>query len=267
MGVRVTTFFAALLAVPAIAAAQSYGTNSPSRSPTIIQPVGYEGWRNYVAVPDGPCGCAMPVRSDCYNDCCQRCCFRPICLLKTIHRALDCLLPCNKCCGGCLAHGCVLGGRCCNSCGPCGSSCCPSCGGGPMLSDPFQDDPPLPPPQPKAQPTSRGTGAEVRHLPPRKTSSAAMQPVVERSSMQQPSPWKVTGEAAPIRSRSASPAASRGSHEAASPSSSQSVLRRTSLEVEVAEPAQSYIESNRATTVIRGQSPADFEIPHNPLRN
>jgi hypothetical protein len=132
-----------------------------------------------------------------------------------------------------------------------------------MLSDPFQDDPPLPQPQPKAQPTSRGIGAEVRRVPPRKTSSPAMQPVVERSAMQQPSPWKVTGEAASLRSRSAAPA---GSREDANQASGQSVLRRTSLEVEIDEPAQPYLESSRATTIIRGQSPADFEIPRNPLR-
>ena len=261
MGVRVTSFLAVLLSLPAIAAAQNYG--SSSSSPTIIQPAGY-GWRNYAAVPDGPCGCAMPVRTDCYNDCCPRCCclLRPICLLKTIHRALDCLLPCNRCCGCGPAHGCVLGGRCCTMCGP---SCCPSCGG-PGLGDPFIDDPPtpqpLPQPQAKPQPTSQGTGSEVRRLPPRRTSSPPTPPVMERSATAV-SPWKVNGEGNMARPRSTAAGAARQMRPAVDPASGQSVLRRTSLETEAVEPAPA---NWRTAPVIRGQSPSDFDIPQNPLR-
>src|SRR5262249_12255096 len=155
------------------------------------------------------------VRTDCYNDCCRCCCLRPICVLRAVHRMLDCLLPCNKCCGCGPAHGCLLGGRCGVGCGP---SCCSSCAG-PGLGEPFLDDPPVPQPlrqrQAKPQPTSQSTGAEVR-LAPRRTSSLAMQPVVDRP-VTQASPWKVSGESAASRSRSNSAATSRPSQEPVTP--------------------------------------------------
>ena len=45
----------------------------------------------------GHCGCAMPVRTDCYDQpCCFRCGLRPLCFLQRVHRMLDCLLPCRR---------------------------------------------------------------------------------------------------------------------------------------------------------------------------
>jgi len=124
---------------------------------------------------------------------------------------------------------------------------------------------PQPLPQAKPQATSQNTGAEVRRLPPRKTSSPAMQPVVERSAMQA-SPWKVTGESAASRPRGGSAATGRPGRESTNPANGQSVLRRTSLEVEAVEPAPLNVDSQRAAPIIRGQSPAASDIPHNPLR-
>jgi len=187
MKLRGIVLIACLFAWPALAAAQGYADGAGDHS--VIRPAGY-GWRNHVAVPDGPCGCAMPVRADCY-DCCPTCGLRPLCLLRHVVRTLDCLLPCNRCCGvgyrGGPLHGCVLGNRfgcgggCCpNPAGSCfddiGCAARPSCGcesctsSVPALSDPFLDDPL--PPKPTAQPAH-----EVRRVPtPSPTRSVMMPP-------------------------------------------------------------------------------------------
>jgi hypothetical protein len=276
MHVRAIAFAWGLLALPAIASAQSYSSGSEQ---SVLRATGV-GWRNHVAVPDGPCGCAMPVRADCYDDCCSRCCLRPLCWLKTIARTLDCLLPCNKCCGGhggAGCHGCVLGGRCWDGCGACAPGCaCPTCSSGlPVLSDPFQDDPA----PPKPQPQPRTTGAEVRRIPPPRSSTLIAQPAMPRSAALQPSPWKVTqpamaprrlgGEAPASSQRGAQPGVARPIRPAGSEShSGASVLRQTSLELEIEsrESAPQAAEAASAAPIIRSQSPAESDIPHNPLR-
>src|SRR5262245_12554891 len=116
---------------------------------SVIRQTGY-GWRNEVPVAAG-CGCTVPVHADCYDQpCCFRCGCHPICFLQRVHRMLDCLLPCKKCC-------CLFGGRCGGGCGP---SCCDGAVGLPGFSDPFVDDA-LVPPNPIAEP-----GTEVRLQPP-----------------------------------------------------------------------------------------------------
>ncbi len=58
-----------VLVWPALVAAQGYGDGGDiegNGERSVIRPAGY-GWRNYVDVPDGACGCAMPVRADCYD--------------------------------------------------------------------------------------------------------------------------------------------------------------------------------------------------------
>jgi hypothetical protein len=208
-------FAAYALTWPAIAAAQGYsGTTSttPSsistRTSSVIRPAAAQGWRNYVTVPDGPCGHPMAVETDCYNVCHPCGPLRPICFLRRVGRMLDCLLPCNLCCrggGGCgLFHGCNLGGRHWGHCGVCcgggamggcgggkecgGGGCCPNpcgsafasvpCGGEghsygcssvlPGLANPFIDDPL--PPKPTAQPAT-----EVRRAPAKKPESYVAQ--------------------------------------------------------------------------------------------
>ena len=312
-----------LFAWPALAAAQGYvegvyAEGSGERS--VIRPAGY-GWRNYVEVPDGPCGHAMPVRADCY-DVCRPCGLRPLCFLKRVARTLDCLLPCNLCHGhgyrtGPL-HGCILGGRwgcggccaggcCANPAGSCfddigcagGPSCAvgPSCGcescssAVPMLSDPFQDDPLPPRPQPAREvrrtPTSMPTrsvlatpqrtaahSAPRQATMPQQTAQAAPRPMTmpQRTTVQAaPRPTTMPRPAAPPRASSpykiTTAAHDSGSARVASP---QSVLRQTAHERELLEPAPHWIDHKQAQPIIRSQSPPetpdDLEIPYNPLR-
>src|SRR5688572_10941930 len=121
-----TAYFLGILVLPTMAAAQTY----TSRSQSVILPAEY-GWRNHVDVADGPCGCSTSVRTDVYHEHCpSRCYCAPLCLMEKACRMLDCLLPCNVCCG--FGHGCVLGGRCGAGCGMgcgsrCGGCCTPSC--------------------------------------------------------------------------------------------------------------------------------------------
>lgn len=111
--------------------------------PSVIRPASTTMWRNYVTVPDGPCGHPMAVQADCYNPTTRPCGpLHPICFSKRVGRMLDCLIPCNLCCsGGC--HGGGIGGRtwghcsmCCGGGGACGGGCSgwggagPACGGG-----------------------------------------------------------------------------------------------------------------------------------------
>jgi hypothetical protein len=134
---------ACVFILPAIAGAQTYpGSGGVSRSPgSVIRPAPTAGWRNYVSVPDGPCGYPMSVEADCYNSCRPCGPLHPVCFIRRVGRMLDCLLPCNMCCrgggGGGLFHGCLLGGRtwghcsvCCGGGGACGGGGCGGCGGG-----------------------------------------------------------------------------------------------------------------------------------------
>jgi hypothetical protein len=318
MRLRGIVITACMLAWPALAAAQGYADAAGERS--VIRPAGY-GWRNYVAVPDGPCGYDVPVRADCY-DVCRPCGLRPLCFLSRVGRMLDCLVPCNLCHhGGGPLHGCVLGRHwACNSCSggccpnPAGSCfddvCCsagPSCGSPsctstvPALGDPFQDDPLPMPPKPMPNPAR-----EVRRMP------APSRPVTSASSRSVMSP--PARSAMPAPSRSAVPTASRSvmttpqriaaarqtsasaprpattsaprptspykittgatrqsaSSDQQRSSSPQSVLRQTSHDRELAEPAPHWIDQAHARPLVRSQSPpeiqADLEIPYNPLR-
>ncbi len=125
---------ASVLVLPAAVAAQEYAGRAPKPPTTVLRPAETVAWRNYVTVPDGPCGCPMSVEADCYNGCPHHC--NPI---RRVRRMLDCLLPCNLCCGGGgLFHGCQLGGRhgggcsiCCGTAcsGGCGGNCGGGCGG------------------------------------------------------------------------------------------------------------------------------------------
>lgn len=132
-------FAIGVLLFPALASAQNYrSTREPSG---VILPASH-GWRNYVSVPDDPCGCTVPVRADCYDHTCKRCGIRPLCILHRFARSLDCLFPCNRCRNGCgSVHGCCAGGGCsscgCGGCGqigmssgPCGPKFMASCNNG-----------------------------------------------------------------------------------------------------------------------------------------
>src|SRR5687768_9400672 len=140
--------------LPVIGLAQEYH-GSGSRGESVIRPAGH--WQNYMHVPDGHCGCPTPVRCGDYTECCRPCALNPCCFFKRVGRMLDCLLPCNKCCGG----GCLIGD--CHGCGWFKSHCPKRCGycdhvgcgsvvpssidHQPMSSDPFLDDPVQPMPE------------------------------------------------------------------------------------------------------------------------
>src|SRR5262249_44693437 len=64
-------FMACTCLLPTIAAAQvnNYMGGNSQPSETVIRPAATVAWRNYVTVPDGPCGYPMPVEADCYNAC------------------------------------------------------------------------------------------------------------------------------------------------------------------------------------------------------
>ncbi len=126
---------ACLLVLSGFAAvqAQTYLGEHDKEPPSVIRPASTTMWRNYVTVPDGPCGCPMSVQADCYNPTCKPCGpLHPVCFSKRVVRMLDCVLPCNLCCGG--GHGLFggcLGGKTWGNCSVCcGGSACGSCGGG-----------------------------------------------------------------------------------------------------------------------------------------
>jgi hypothetical protein len=241
-------FVAALVAMLPAAAFAQYGYGTP-RSPSVIRQAG--GWENYMHVPDGHCGCPMPVRCNDYHHCCNTCGLRPVCWLKRFGRMLDCLLPCNCC------HG--LGCGHCGGCGGCGHSWetghavgCQSCEA-PALTDPFQDDPLPPIPSPE-------TPKEVRSAPTRK---------LPQQIARDPRPDS-QARAIPARKPSA---AGRGRQPniAARPAMTsnpsegdKSVLRRTSLEEEIIEPEQIQVEAAEASPI--GPPPLP-SIPVNPLRS
>jgi hypothetical protein len=296
-----------LFAWPALASAQGYDASGYSESGgqhSVIRPAGY-GWRNSVTVPDGPCGCAMEVRADCYNVC-RPCGLAPLCFLKRVARTLDCLLPCNLCHGhgyrtGPL-HGCVLGNRfgcgagCCGGCCPNPAGSCfadvscgvqPGCGceGGapiPQLSDPFQDDPLPPTPQPAREVRRAPPSSPTRSvmMPPQRTAGqAAPRPAAapRRETVQAaPRPSTAPRQAAPARAASPYKITTAG-HETSSTRAStsrgparQPALRQAAHERQLAEPAPHWIDQSQARPIIRSQSPPetaeDLEIPYNPLR-
>lgn len=285
---------ASVLAMPLAASAQQYSGTMRREPSTVLRPATTVAWRNYVTAPDGPCGPPMSIETDCYVGCRPCGPLRPFCFLHRVGRMLDCLLPCNKCCrGGCgLGHGCLLGGRLgcnvccggqagCGSCGSCGScggcpnpcgsvfdNCCtPSCTTGghcygcgsalPGVSDPFQDDPL--PPKPTAQPAT-----EVRRSVPRPARPVATQSRMTTAAVQKPaSPYKIVASPQAMPSRTVSRPATSG----ATQKPSRSVLRQASAEQGYYEPAPIKVDRNRATPIIRSQSPdAEDDVPANPLR-
>src|SRR4051812_7864848 len=238
---------------PAGIMAQTYsGRMSASQTESVIRPAPTDAWRNYVTVPDGPCGYPMSVQADCYNGCggggC--CCFRPLVFLHRVGRMLDCLLPCNLCCRGCggggcggCGHGCILGGRtwghcsvCCGGAGgaygtggygpgvmggdcgvnPCGSAFAPSIGGHCTGCS-------------SVVPGGNDTIIQGSSLP---MPTATPAPEVRRAPTYRTQPARYQGASATGESR-------------------QSVLRRLSAEEELKEPARLYIDSPRAKPIVR----------------
>jgi hypothetical protein len=295
---------ATTFALPAVMTAQDYSAaaNRQRATSNVLRPAETVAWRNYVTVPDGPCGCPMSVEADCYNEHCPHC--NPFRFLRRVGRMLDCLKPCNLCCatGGCgLIHGGKPGhcsiccGVACSGCGGCGqcgsggcqSGCCPNpcgsafsaipsctCGGHchgcssalPALNDPFVDDPPLP--KPTSEPSS-----EVRRTPaPRVRNTGSHTAANAPAPAPRPTPYKVVnanGTAVQTATRPESnqrPAARSASKQPAS-ATSQSVLRRASAE-EAKEPAPLFIDRSTATPINQSSKPdrTEYAVPSNPLR-
>lgn len=253
---------AGLLVWPAVAAAQGSGGMRVSANSTsgVIRPAGYV-WRNYVTVPDGPCGPPMSVQADCYVPCRPCGPLHPFCFLHRVGRMLSCLVPCNHCChrGGCGLHGCVLGGRwggcgvCCGrGCDPCceggwmgpaGGGHCLGCGG-PAASDPFQDDPvPAPPPAPSP--------SETRYPGSRPL------PMVGRAASGMGRPAAAMRQPAAGGSASHAPAVYRAPAGAVRQADGGSVLRRTGAAYE--EPIRLRPDLRAGVPVIRSQSPEETD--------
>jgi hypothetical protein len=276
-------FVSVLAAMPAVASAQYSGLRSPSDmavGSSVLRSAAYG--RNTVIVPDGPCGHGMPVYADDYSNCCRPCGLRPICFLKRVGRMLDCLLPCNKCCGG----GCAIGDchgagwfrpHCPKNCGYCGGGHlglgyagggCPTCTSGvPEFGDPFLDDPvpPMPMPDSLPQPSRAEPGTDVRRAPAAQSHSAiAAAPRVNSGR----SPWKKISGPQVVRRPTATAAQTsrpvsitverpqpmpqvqprtKPARDKVAKPAEKSVLRRTSLEEEVApEPAPFSVDATVA---------------------
>jgi hypothetical protein len=247
----------AALLLPAAAFGQ-YSSAPAAATRSVLKPADQVEWAGYTGgtiVGDYSC-CSKPIgcTSVClgYDNCCPR--PAPLCCLKRIARMLDCLLPCNKCCGGgCLFGHCkphlFHGGHCggcrtgCTSC----TSGCPSCSspiGYPQLSDPFQDDPL--PPKPMVDPAQdvRANPAPIRSLAPQKSSPykvttgtrptppAARQPAPVKST----APDKYAGHSAPRAVPSPVRQAAVHSEDAPTPPNLlPTAVRRASAEIEVTE--------------------------------
>lgn len=298
MRIRLVLAVVGFLAIPALAISQDSSaavTRQPSSS--VIRPAATVAWRNYVTVPDGPCGHPMAVQSDCYESCRPCGPLHPICFLHRVGRMLDCLVPCNMCCrgGGCGLIGCGHGGKtwghcsvCCGShggghCGSgcgrgaCGSmfdDCCPpscttttggqcyGCGTAlPGLSDPFLDDP-LPPK------TDAPPATEVRRTLPSQIQDSFTKSSGPPLGAVSPSPYKIVrpaSSAAPVTGqRPATTGAARGSQP-----STPSVLRRASNEQEINEPAPLHVDRRLTMPLVGAKSVAEIgyhEVPANPLR-
>ena len=255
------------LTIPAMAFGQYGARYGAPRSSSVVRPAGL--WDNYMTVPDGHCGCPMPVECDNYANCCHGCNLNPCCWLKRVGRMLDCLLPCNMCCGGGLL------GRC-GGCGHGGCSYsgyslhghgtgCPTCtSAAPALGNPFEDDPAPPTPTPDPSVESEVHYHPAWNSPPRVTRDPR-----PNSQARSASPRQRPAESARRLQAAAAP---RKPTVAARPAvlskaGEQSVLRRTSLE-EYAEPAEFEIPVAKPISAAPLANDDDYwaGVPHNPLR-
>jgi hypothetical protein len=282
---------AAVAALPSVVCAQYAGP----RSASVIQPVGFAHWGG------GPsCDCGGPAPLTCTGTCCQgyeNCCPHHCCLLDCFRkavRALDCLLPCHGCGGGCCSYhcghkgGCGIG--CCSTCNVgCCTAACPTCaapGGVPMLSDPFQDDP-LPPPAPprlSAPPVPVPDSRDARRQPAMKQQVVVHAPAAAVSRKMVASPYKIA-KPAPARPQVAAkplPASSRRTatlpsgavtHSPSPTPAQKSVLRKASLEEEAATSIAEFGTIAEAAPAppallpgLEEPSYSDSSIPANPLR-
>jgi hypothetical protein len=291
-------FAACTAMLPIVASAQinnQYTGRNYAPSDTVIRPAPMDGWRNYVTVPDGPCGYPMSVQTDCYTGC-GGCCCGPLVFLHRCKMAvLSCLLPCNACCRGC-GGGLGLGGGCggggCGGCGPahgCGLSgrnwghcgvCCGGpvgygrgpcggyggCGGAPAYGGHCCGC------------GAGGAGGDPifeNSLPapiPTPTPSASPTPTPTPTSMRVPEVRRRTPsrtQPAHFQLPQASTSGPRSSAvSSTSNSGSQSVLRKASAEESV-EPAPLFIDYPTVKPIVRSQSPDTTSIgsvPFNPLR-
>ena len=91
----VALVFAACSMLPVVASAQvtnSYLGRNYTPPDTVIRQAPMDGWRNYVTVPDGPCGYPMSVQADCYTGCGGCCCGPLVFLHRCKVAVLSCLL-------------------------------------------------------------------------------------------------------------------------------------------------------------------------------
>jgi hypothetical protein len=265
---------------PAAVTAQNYRTTA-SQAESVIRPAPTDMWRNYVTVPDGPCGYPMAVQADCYNGCggggC--CCFRPLVFLHRVGRMLDCLLPCNLCCRGCggggcggcggcgLFHGCILGGRTWGHCGMCCGGPAGPYGGGPYGGGQYGGGAGggcgcVNPCGSAFAPTQGGHCMGCSSVVP-----GGGETIIENQVLPTPTATPLSPEVRSTRTYRTQPAQYQKPTSSSSPR--QSVLRRTSAEEELPEPRQLMIDYPSAKPIVRSQSPdssADLVIPRNPLR-
>lgn len=261
MQLRASLFAVLVAGLPIVASAQYTPYGAP-RSPSVIRPAA--AWENHMYVPDGHCGCPMPVRCNDYHRCCNTCGIRPVCWLKRVGRMLDCLLPCDCC------HGGLLGCRGCGGgCGAYGGyefgTGCSSCGA-PGVTDPFQDDPLPATPTPIPEPARDVRHQPMRKLPqsiardPRPSAQARVQPGESTEEVQYTDP-----------SASARPAHSKTRPTMLSKANEKSVLRRTSLEEEVSEPAELDVAAEEAKPIEKAPIVRNDDywagVPANPLRS
>jgi len=256
-------FAACALCLPATGVAQTYSRTTASQAESVIRPAPTEMWRNYVTVPDGPCGHPMAVQADCYNGCggggC--CCFQPLVFLHRVGRMLDCLIPCNLCCRGCggCGHGCILGGRTWGHCGVCcggpvGGYGPGAYGGGGCGVNPCGSA--------FAPPTHGGHCMGCSSVVP-----GVGETIIQESAVPTPTPTPVSPE---VRSnRTYRTQQTRYQEQPTKGGSKPSVLRRASIDEDVREPGLLYIDYPPAKPIVRSQSPeavSELEIPVNPLR-
>jgi hypothetical protein len=273
---RLPAFLLAVLAIgiPAAAFGQYGGQYRAPRSPSVLRQAGL--WDNYMTVPDGHCGCPMPVECDNYANCCHGCNLNPCCMLRRFGRVLNALLPCNMCCGGGLL-GCGRMGGCHGGCcysdhymgGPYmggHSAGCPTCSSSvPDLGNPFEDDPtpPTPTPEPAVE-------TDVHYHPAWNTPPRITRDPRPSSQARAASPWHRAAESA--RRQQAAATAPRKPAVAARPAvlskaNEQSVLRRTSLEGP-AEPLEFEVPIAKPIPAASQDENSDYwaGVPVNPLR-
>jgi hypothetical protein len=284
-----------MVGLPAIGLSQETFQRGP-QSQSVIRTAGH--WDNYMHVPDGHCGCPMPVRCNDYTECCRPCGIRPICFLKRVGRMLDCLLPCNKCRGGgCLigdCHGCGwYKARCPKNCSYCEHSGghglgCSSCTSGvPAMGDPFIDDPPLPMPMPPTPAPDMERGASrspwdrpyniKRDSRPHHAAAMRHAPSVQSAPVVRPQNAKSKQRPAKVATARPHLAPPAKTPKAAD----HSVLRRTAYEdAGFAEPAPLHLQAadvlpidaqpaaelQQPVTASNSDYWADVPLPRNPLR-